>query len=309
MVQDSNCRQNEASPIEPSLNACRELGTFPWPNGSRAPTLMSMPESDFERPGATPHPVPTEWPYHVPTPAPPVDTAEGHHVVRDESDVDASAGSRRMSSGRVVGIAVLAVIVGALGGSTLTAVLLPSAEAPDPIAITLETFPRQFMGAERNDLELRDGGFGPTVERLDREFDDQMAAFRFAYGGNGATLGYGLKINLTIADGIISSKVPRTGEVDLSGMVRETRRLISLRSATTSCTFEPSPAFNPSTGLEELGDFSVKGLTECILVDTRRNLSLRVAHNPQFSGADSFGAAADFRDALEDLHNSLIREE
>lgn len=267
-----------------------------------------MPESDFERPGVTSHPVPTEWPYHVPTPAPPVDTAESSQVVRDESGVAASAGSRRIPSGRVAGIAVLAVIVGALGGATLTAVLLRPPKAPDPITITLETFPREFMGAERNDVELRDAGFGPTSERLDREFEDQMAAFRFAHGGNGATLGYGLRINLTIADGIIASKVPRTGKADISGTVRETRRLISLRSASTSCTFEPTPTLNPETGLQELGDFSVKGLTECILVDTDRNLSLRIAHNPQFSGTDSFGAAAAFSDALEDLHDSLTRE-
>lgn len=268
---------------------------------------MSMSESDFERPGATHHPAPAEWPYHAPSPAPPLN-ATNPVAGSDRSGTEASVESQRTSSARVVGITVVAAIVGVIGGSVLTAFLLRTQETQASVEITLETFPRELMGVERNDLALREAGFGPTVARLDSEFEDQMAAFRFAYGGDGATLGYGRRVDLTIADALLPSQVPRRGERDSTGAVRETRRLISLRSAEVSCTFEPTPPPDPARETQEVGDFSSKGLTECVLVDRSRNLSLRIAHNPQFGGDDAFDAAADFSKGLKDLHNLLTHE-
>lgn len=200
---------------------------------------------------------------------------------------------------------LVAGVVGALLGGALVAAWMQPEPDVAPIPITLDTFPREIMGEERNDLMLRDAGFGPTVTRLDREFEDQLAAFRFAYGGRGATFGYGPRFTLTIVDGIVAPKVPREGELDLAGRVRETRRIISWNTSQVSCTFEPQPILDPDRGMEEFGEFSGIGRTDCVLVDRERNLSLRLAHSSTTKGADSVETAATFSAALEGLHEQL----
>lgn len=265
-----------------------------------------MSDHDFERPGGVVRPEPNEWPYHVPTPeAPPGEPqreAEPAEAVMVAPDVDARRPPR-------VGVWTATLVAGVLGvllGGVVMAVVMQPQQDAASIPISLDTFPQEFMGAERNDLDLREAGFGPTVERLDDEFEEQLSAFRFAHGGNGATFGYGRLITLTIVDGILAPGIPRQGEIDLAGRVRETRRLISLRTPTVSCTFEPQPVLNVDRGIEELGEFSSVGHTECVLVDRERNLSLRLAHNRTARGSDSFEAATTFRDALEGLHAQLV---
>ncbi len=202
-------------------------------------------------------------------------------------------------------VALVATVIGALlGGGVIALLMQPEPDAPS-VPISLDTFPQQFMGSERNDLALRDAGFGPTVERLDKEFEDQLAAFQFAYGGRGATFGYGPRYALTIVDGILTPRVPREGELDLAGRVRETRRIISLRTSQVSCTFEPQPVLDPDRGMEEFGEFSDIGHTDCVLADRDRNLSLRLAHSPTTRGADSIETASTFSSALTNLHAQL----
>ncbi len=202
-------------------------------------------------------------------------------------------------------LAITAIVGVLVGGLTTLAVTQPD-PMPEPIPITLATFPRELMGTQRNDLELREEGFQPTVDRLDEEFEEQLAAFRFAYGGDGATFGYGFFVELTIVDGIIAPGLPRDGEVDLAGGSRETRRMISLRSPATSCTFEPRPQLDPEFGIVNLGDFSSTGRSECTLVDRERNLSLRLSHNYFAPDSYAFEAAELFGAALENLHSQLV---
>ncbi len=265
-----------------------------------------MSDHDFERPGAVVHADPAEWPYHVPPPEAPPPAQLRDEQSEDTVVVTTNAAVRRPRALGALQMVMVAGAVGALlGGIVMAAVMQPEPEAVS-IPITLDTFPRTFMGADRNDLNLRDAGFGPTVERLDREFTKQLESFRFAYGGRGAVFGYGRLITLTIVDGILTPGVPREGQLDLTGRVRETRRLVSLNTPLVSCTFEPQPNLDPDRGIEELGMFSTIGHTECVLVDRARNLSLRLADNPAVEGSDSVESASAFSTELEGLHAQLI---
>ncbi len=265
-----------------------------------------MSESDFTRPGGLTRPEPGEWPYHVPTPdSAPTDQLHEAEQLEAVVVVTDDDGLRRLHSRPWV-VALAASVVGALLGGVFVAVALQPEPTAASIPVTLDIFPREFMGSERNDLQLRKAGFGPTVDRLDDEFEEQLAAFRFAYGGRGATFGYGRLVTLTIVDGIMTPGVPREGQMDLGGRVRETRRFASLNMATVSCTFEPQPVPNASLGMEEFGDLSGIGRSECVLVDRERNLSLRVAHNPRVRGSRALEAASTFSDALKGLHAQLI---
>ncbi|MGO1487502.1 MAG: hypothetical protein ACTHWA_02970 [Arachnia sp.] len=219
-------------------------------------------------------------------------------------DTDAGKPSPAHRPHRV--LVLVAALAGALTGGLLVAWLLQPPPAPSPIAVTLDTFPEEFMGAARNDLALRRAGFGPTVDRLNKEFEEQLEAFRFAHGGRGATFGYGRLVNLTIVDGMLAPGVPREGQMDFGGRVSETRRFISLDSSTVSCTFEPQPVPNASLGMEDFGDLSGVGRSECVLVDRGRNLSLRVAHSPLVRGSSAADAASSFSEALKGLHAQLV---
>lgn len=90
------------------------------------------------------------------------------------------------------------------------------------------------------------------------------------------------------------------------GRVTQTRRLVSLRTDDVSCTFEPKPVFNRQTGLEEPGDLSSDGLTDCVLVDHAHNLSLRLAQDEVPRGTDAIDTSDTFRRELERLHRSLV---
>lgn len=265
-----------------------------------------MSDHDFERPGANARPEFGGWPYHSPTPesapADPLHETESLETVEVATSDDPPR--RRYPRTWVVALAV--GVVGALLGGSFVAVMMQPEPGAARSPITLDTFPREFMGSQRNDLELREAGFGPTVERLDDEFEEQLAAFRFAHGGRGATLGYGRLVTLTIVDGILAPEVPREGEMNMGGRVRETRRFVSLDTSTVSCTFEPEPVPNANLGMEDFGEFSGIGRTECVLVDQERNLSLRVAHNPRVRGSRALESASTFSDALEGLHAQLI---
>ncbi len=265
-----------------------------------------MSDHDFERPGAAEHPAPTGWPYHAPIPqAAPVDprrSSEPPETVVVEIDGE----SRRRPRTRPWVIALVAGLVGSLLGGFFVAMMMQPDPGAASLPITLDTFPTEFMGSERNDLELRKAGFGPTVDRLDKEFQEQLAAFRFAHRGRGATFGYGRLVTLTIVDGILSPGVPRDGEMDLGGRVRETRRFVSLDTPSVSCTFEPQPVANASLGMEEFGDLSGIGRSECVLVDLARNLGLRAAHDPRVRGTTAQEAASAFSEALQELHAQLI---
>lgn len=261
-----------------------------------------MSDTGFERPGSHPHPPPEHWPYHVPTPedAEP-ETFPG--VTDEPAEAHSGPPSRRL---RLLAAAAVGVIVGAALGAVWVSGVVREPPTPAPIPITINTFPRELLGASRNDILLRGAGFEPTLERLDAEFDEQRAAFRFAYGGDGASFGYGRLLTLTIVNGILSPSLPREGRIDRDGSSTQTRRIISLRRENVSCTFEPKPVANPELGVDDLGDLTSDGRTDCVLVDAERNLSLRIAHVQVAQGQDAFDSATEFHDELERIHASLI---
>ena len=201
------------------------------------------------------------------------------------------------------GIGVLAGV--ALGGVWVSGIVREPAP-PTPIAITVETFPRELLGTPRNDITLRDAGFGPTVQRLDDEFQEQLSAFRFAHGGDGATLRYGRLMSLTIVNGVLSPTLPRQGAVGGDGRPPQSRRIVSLRTADTSCTFEPKVTVDVGARLADLGGLDSDGRTDCVLVDSQRNLSLRIAHTEVARGVDALDSAAAFRDELQRIHQQLL---
>lgn len=261
-----------------------------------------MSDKGFERPGSETHPPPEHWPYHAPTPdrRPPWSTPEtGTSPVRQH----VGPPSRRL---RLLTAAVIGVLLGAALGAVWVSGMVREPTAQPPIPITMNTFPRELLGASRNDMQLRGAGFEPTLERLDSEFEEQRAAFRFAYGGDGASFGYGRLLTLTIVNGILTPNLPRDGAVDWNGRASQTRRMISLRTADVSCTFEPKPVNNPDLGVDELGDLTSAGRTDCVLVDAPRDLSLRIEHVQVAQGQDAFDTATQFRDELERIHALLV---
>lgn len=260
-----------------------------------------MPGNEFERPGVDPRPAPDHWPYHVPTPdEPPTEV-----VFHDASTFEPVHGTTRPERFRFLMALAVGVIAGAVAGGFWVAVALRPPPAPQPVPISLDTFPEELLGEKRNDISLRDGGFGPTVERLDAEFAEQLEDHRFAHGGDGATFGYGRLLELTVVNGLLSPALPRGSARNRDGKVTQTRRLISLRAGDVSCTFEPLPIRNPATALEEAGDLTSGGHTDCVLVDRERNLSLRLAQRHVERDADAIATSAAFRDELERLHTEL----
>ncbi len=207
---------------------------------------------------------------------------------------------------RLVVAATTGVITGAALGAVWVSGVIREPSSPEPIPITVNTFPQELLGAQRNDLLLRGASFEPSLERLDLEFEEQRAAFRFAYGGDGASFGYGRLLTLTIVNGLLTPDIPRDGRIDSIGRAVQARRMISLRTIDVSCTFEPKPTTDPATGMDRLGDFTSDGRTDCVLVDLERDLSLRINHAQVARGEDAFDSATTFRDELHRIHANLV---
>ncbi|MGV8845965.1 hypothetical protein [Tessaracoccus sp.] len=264
-----------------------------------------MSDRQFERPGVPPRLKPTNWPYHPPTPeAPPQSWLEAD-APESGAAADPGADELRRRWFRLLVVAVLSAMLGAVVGGVWVAQMLDTPPQPEPVPITLDAFPRELFGAQRNDIKYREKGYPPTVERLDTEFQKQLAAHRFSYGGDGATLNYGLLFELSIVNGLLAPDPPRDGIVDQNGRATERRRLLLLHSGEMSCTFEPEFVTNTKSGIDELGDFMSDGRTTCVMVDTVRHLSLRIAHVRDARDVDAFDAATSFRDELLILHANL----
>ncbi|MDO5734838.1 MAG: hypothetical protein Q4P15_00020 [Propionibacteriaceae bacterium] len=260
-----------------------------------------MGDKEFERPGTPPHPAPGNWPYQAP---PPEEPPQAIFPELDDEPPDAVPPPPRRGAKLLV-VLVLGAVVGAVLGGVWVAGLKQTSEPP-AISITLNSFPRELLGKQRNDIELREAGFGPTVKRLDAEFEEQLASYRFAYGGDGAEFGYGRLLTLTIVNGILPPNLPRDGELDQNGRASRTRRLISLRTSEISCTFEPKPVVEPDSNVAQLGDLDSEGLTDCVLRDMGSNFSLRITQVRAMADGDAFSTSASFRDELQKLHGTLV---
>ena len=172
----------------------------------------------------------------------------------------------------IVGVAAL--IVGAVGGA-----LLIYEPVPQPVPITVDSFPREILEKERDDIRLRENGTRPDLVRLDAQFEDQLNGYRQAYGGEGATLTY-KGFSLTILNGRLATSVPLQpypASADVTWMV-------SLRTENTLCVSLDPPSVEvldePIDDTKDVFYFLERGrfdaTTECVLVDEDRNISLRL---------------------------------
>lgn len=215
-------------------------------------------------------------------------------------------GARILTVPGTVGIAVTALVAGLAGGA-----ILLDAPAPPPIAITVDTFPREVLLKERDDIPWRDEGSKMAIERLDAQFEDQLAGYRQAYGGDGATLAY-KGFSLTIVNGRLAATVP--SQPDPSS--EDAAWVVSLRSGDTLCVSQDPPVEPPPIELSDvLVDQSkdvfywlergrTDATTECVLVDEDRNISLRLVG--QGWRKRTVQSAEALRDELVALHASLV---
>lgn len=205
-----------------------------------------------------------------------------------------------------VAIAVTAMIAGLVGGA-----ILVDEYTSRPIVITLDSFPRELLLKERDDIAWRDEGSRVAIERLDAQFEDQLTGYREAYGGDGATLTY-KGFALTIVNGRLAATLP----IKSPASSEEIAWVVSLRSEDTLCVSQDPPVEAPPIELSEvLVDQSkdvfywlergrTDATTECVLVDEDRNVSLRLVG--QGWRKRTAQSAEAFREELVALHASLV---
>lgn len=196
-----------------------------------------------------------------------------------------------------------------LTGFTVGAVAI---DRPDPPAfpLTVQTFPRELLGKLRNDIEWREGRSEAVTKRLDTNFEDQLKAYEFAYGGEGAKLSYGNFYHLTILNGRLTTMVPTADVSDWEDPI-----VVSLKSTTTNCVSSQPPAVEPYEAsldpdpliTDEDGNIihQIRDLawTDCVLHDKARNLSLRIEGS--WDSDDILASAGTIRDELERIHADL----
>lgn len=268
-----------------------------------------MSDSPFWRPGARPaqasvHPVEIrgEEPVDVT-----VEMSEGEPSHTHQPPMSPSVPPTRSSlRRRGAGLLTAGLLVGVAGG----ALLVPD-PPPLPLEITVDNFPAEVLGRQRDDLPWRRGGSTPAVERLDDEFRDQVSAYRFAYGGDGAEFSYGEKYWLTVVNGRLPTVLPTLESDEREGSLW----VPVLQTDTTSCIAEvlteSAPPFDLSEVLDDdskdvfyyIDDARRDALTQCVFYDEQRNLGLALRG---FGPAEETAEAAErFRAELDRLHADL----
>lgn len=226
------------------------------------------------------------------------------------TEIPAHRGARLRT---VVTVGSAGLLVGVVVGLAVSAAVIEQPQLP-PVDITLDAFPREVLGEERDDLQWRDAWSKPIMEKLDAEFRDQVEGYRFAYGGEGATLTYGSEeFVLTVVNGQIATAVPNAG----SDQSDSTPTVVSLDSEQTSCVSEDPPrdqtsALDLAQILEDdskdvffwLDEGQVRARTECVLFDTTRNLSLHLTGSGRVER--KLQTASILRDELVAIHANLI---
>ena len=273
---------------------------------ARRTTLCGMSDAPFQRPTENTRAISQTGSFGQPTSA---DDVEVGIIVDHERGKPRVASVRAPGTIRVRSV-IAATVVALLAGIVIGALTI---DRPIPgTPITLESFPREVLGLQREDVAFRDGNAEAVIERLDSQFEAQLAGYRFAYGGEGARFRYGDITSLTIVNGELAPQVPVPEDTDWGPSV-----VISLNSRDTRCVSETviirTGAMGAETGrpLEAVTEYSEVRMseetyiwTDCVLFDEQRNLSLRL--EGQTPGDDSLEAANEFRDELERIHANLI---
>ncbi|MDO5734836.1 MAG: hypothetical protein Q4P15_00010 [Propionibacteriaceae bacterium] len=266
-----------------------------------------MSDSPFQRPGSEPRSSQEnrEGTTAHPTEFNTVDLRAATPAPR-ESRSPQPRGTRR------AGALAAAGLVGALAGGLGVAAFTVGPPRPDPLQLTVDQFPREVFGEEREDLQFRDTGSKAVIQRLDAAFQHQLTAHRFAYGGDGAEFRYGHLMALTIVNGRLAPAVPVAG----GGVDWEATTVVSLQSGDTSCVAEPPEVhgdrppieitLEPGTGTVEMYENDNMVWTDCVLVDTVNNLSLRLSGRLPLEVGDVINASRLNRDELRRIHATLI---
>ena len=241
-----------------------------------------MTDRPFQRPGSQPAPS-TES--HV---DPGVEYRAEHPPT---STGGAGRGPARIRSFVACGVAGL--VVGAVGAGAPATVYFAD---PEPFPVTLDLFPENLVGLQREDLAAREAGAIDAIKVYEKEMDDERYGFRIAYGGDGATVDYGQRFSLTIVNGRQPLPLP-------SYDVSKPALFITLQNDSVSCVFQPQVGLYDSAVLNAPADLTASGRTDCVLNDTHRNLSLRITSRVP---ADATQTATEFAGVLERTHAGLI---
>ncbi|MDO5734837.1 MAG: hypothetical protein Q4P15_00015 [Propionibacteriaceae bacterium] len=188
-------------------------------------------------------------------------------------------------------------VVGGLAAVVLTNLYFAK---PAPLTIALDTFPEYILGLQRVDIQDRTGDTRPQLEAA---VMDGLDDFRFAYGGDGAEVDYEGGLTLAIVNGHLTPGLPSGNRV---GFDDGSPRLISFEANPVKCVFVPVVDLYESAVLATPSDLTASGLTDCVLVDPKRNLSLRLANHTDGFRGDAIQVANKFADVLERTHAGLV---
>lgn len=265
-----------------------------------------MSDAPFQRPTENKRATSQTGSFGQPTPA---DDVKVSIIVEGERAKSRVAPFRTPGTIRVRSV-IAATLVALLAGIMIGAL---SIDRPIPnTPITLDSFPQEVLGLEREDIEFRDGNAEAVIEPLDSQFEAQLSGYRFAYGGEGARFRYGDVTSLSIVNGKLAPPVPISEDTGWGPSVA-----VSLNSRNTKCVSEtviirtwiiesetgtPLEAGTEYSEERTLGEPDMR--TDCVLFDGQRNLSLRL--EGQVPGDDMMEAANQFRDELERIHANLI---
>lgn len=195
-------------------------------------------------------------------------------------------------------------IVGAVLGIAVTAAgFLADGAEPTPVALSHDSFPEELFGLMREDVQAHDG-MSEIQARYVSQFEADLEAHRFAYGGDGAALHYvgpngNPGLELTVVNGLMPAALPNFKEWARwpTDYMVDPVTIDGVR-----CTIDTWVI-----GEQGKEDVPVEVPT-CVLTDESRNLSLRMvglAWNP--SPEDFPFTTKEAAEELLALHGRLIR--
>ena len=247
-----------------------------------------MSDMPFKRPGDAHRPATESRPFES---SPPTLEAASHDVTPGAPD----APGWKSRAGVLLGVGFAGIVAGGLVVGFLST---KYHAAPEPLGITVKTFPDYVLGLEREDVSVRRSGDAAAVLELDAAFERRLEQYRFSYGGDGAGMDYGQSLILTIVNGRQTLPLPTGDDVVAGGPT-----LVSLETDAVSCVFTPEVGLYDSAVLDAPPDLTADGRTECVLHDSKRNLSLRLESRVP-GGANQ--TSEDFARTLEQVHGKLI---
>lgn len=208
---------------------------------------------------------------------------------------DSSSPPRGRRRGAVLTAGLVGFLIGGVAAGWLSGILLAE---PEPMAITLDVFPEYIENLARPDLAPAGEGEPVDVAQFRADFEAQREGYRFAYGGDGASVDYG-QFLLTIVNGSQSLPLPS----DAAGTPGSASPILtSLDSGTVSCIFRPEVGLYNSAVLQTPADLSARGWTQCVRSDDSRRVSLKLDSRVPGGAAET---SKRFAKILERTHESF----